>query len=236
MNYTIHRTETSPPLDRWDDTSWQQADTLQVSSFHPRSSRHRPITEVKLLYDSDHLYIFFRVVDRYVTAIHTNYQAMVCNDSCVESFIMPAIFRADTFLSPSPPRYQGYFNIEINCIGTMLLYYIADWRRTADGFEKYAPVPAELARGINIVSSLPTTPIEKEITSPLEWHIGYEIPFSIFEHYLGPLDFWRNRPWLGNFYKCGDQTSHPHWASWSPIGKQLNFHQPESFGILEFDN
>ncbi|MCD6337129.1 MAG: hypothetical protein J7M01_02720, partial [Candidatus Marinimicrobia bacterium] len=37
----------------------------------------------------------------------------------------------------------------------------------------------------------------------------------------------------GNLYKCGDKTSHPHWASWSPIDK-LNFHQPKHFGEFVF--
>jgi len=36
----------------------------------------------------------------------------------------------------------------------------------------------------------------------------------------------------GNFFKCGDETSHPHWASWSPISEELNFHRPETFGSI----
>ncbi|MDD3966848.1 MAG: carbohydrate-binding family 9-like protein [Candidatus Marinimicrobia bacterium] len=40
--------------------------------------------------------------------------------------------------------------------------------------------------------------------------------------------------WRANFYKCGDKTSHPHWGSWQALDI-LIFHQPESFGILEFD-
>ena len=32
--------------------------------------------------------------------------------------------------------------------------------------------------------------------------------------------------WRANFYKCGDETSHPHWASWSPVGR-LDFHRPQ---------
>ena len=39
--------------------------------------------------------------------------------------------------------------------------------------------------------------------------------------------------WRANLYKCGDQTSHPHWASWAPIGEALNFHQPGFFGGLD---
>ena len=39
--------------------------------------------------------------------------------------------------------------------------------------------------------------------------------------------------WRGNLYKCGDRTSHPHWAAWSPVD-ELNFHLPRCFGTLRF--
>jgi len=37
-----------------------------------------------------------------------------------------------------------------------------------------------------------------------------------------------------NFYKCGNETSHPHWLSWMPLAER-NFHDPSSFGQLVFD-
>jgi hypothetical protein len=40
--------------------------------------------------------------------------------------------------------------------------------------------------------------------------------------------------WHANFYKCGDHTSHKHWASWQPV-KELNFHRPEDFGDIVFE-
>ena len=38
-----------------------------------------------------------------------------------------------------------------------------------------------------------------------------------------------------NFYKCGDDTTKPHYISWNPV-KSINpdFHRPEHFGILNF--
>jgi hypothetical protein len=53
------------------------------------------------------------------------------------------------------------------------------------------------------------------------------------EPYCGPLRPVRGQRWRANAFKCGDQTSHPHWASWAPIGEALNFHQPGRFGWLE---
>jgi len=42
--------------------------------------------------------------------------------------------------------------------------------------------------------------------------------------------------WRVNFYKCADDTSHPHWLTWSPVDlPEPNFHHPQSFGILQFE-
>ena len=222
MKYTIHKTEVKPSYNacQWESSVWQKADTLHIDKFHPQSSHHHPKTEAKLLYDEKNVYVIFRVEDQYVKAVYTQYQDPVCNDSCVEFFVMP-------------DQRKGYFNFEINCIGTMLLYYIENPKRTADGFEKYDLVAQELVSQMTIFHSI-TGKREVEIETPVEWYIEYNIPFSLFEAYLGPLKRREGTIWKGNFYKCGDQTSHPHWASWAPIGKHLNFHQPNYFGSLEF--
>ena len=52
--------------------------------------------------------------------------------------------------------------------------------------------------------------------------------------YSGPLGTLAGRAWRANFYKCGDQTSHPHWAAWSPVD-ELNFHLPRCFGTIAFE-
>lgn len=221
MKYTIHRTATKPSYNgQWESSVWQQAQTLQVDNFHPQSSAHRPNTQVKLLYDEKNLYVIFRIEDQYVKAVYTEYQDPVCNDSCVEFFVMPK-------------QGKGYFNFEINCIGTLLLYYIKDPRRTDDGFEQYEPIGKELVNRMTIFHSIPEK-LKVEIETPLEWYIEYNIPFALFETYLGTLNKGEGRIWRGNFYKCGDHTSHPHWASWAPIGEALDFHQPDFFGVLEF--
>jgi hypothetical protein len=65
------------------------------------------------------------------------------------------------------------------------------------------------------------------------WRVAYAVPFSLFEEVFGPLGEPGARRWRANLYKCGDQTSHPHWATWSPL-EQVNFHDPSRFGVLEF--
>lgn len=204
----------------WDGDAWRDVAVLEVGSFHPHSSDHRPRTRAKLLYDERGLYVHFRVEDRYVRSVQTSYQALVCKDSCVEFFIQPK-------------PVMGYFNFEINCGGNLLLYYIEDSRRTPTGFARFEPVPWELTRSVTIYHSMPAT-VSTELPGPLTWSIEYFIPFPVLEHYVGAIGPVTGQRWRGNLYKCGDETSHPHWASWRPVGDELNFHQPQRFGWLTF--
>ena len=175
-----------------------------------------------MLYDDRGVYIRFEVQDRYIICRHTEPQSPVCRDSCVEAFLQPGLD-------------HGYFNFEINCGGAMLLYYITDARRIDGKLQGFRPVDAALMAMIRIAHSMPSeTPVE--IDRPTAWSVELFVPNEVFEAYVGPLEPLGERRWRGNFYKCADDSSHPHWASWSPIGAALNFHAPEHFGEIRFDN
>jgi hypothetical protein len=219
--YTIRRAAEPPAFDgNWSEGIWGGVQPLRINHFHPAGSEHRPITEAKLLFDAGHLYVFFRVQDRYVRAVADGFQGRVWEDSCAEAFLQP---RED----------RGYFNFEMNCGGTLRLSYIEDPRRTPEGFAKFTPVAAEQAAKMRVYHSMPSR-VEPEIREPVEWRLEYSIPLSLFQAYVGGALPPAGERWRGNFYKCGDETSHPHWASWSPIGEELNFHRPEHFGVLQF--
>ena len=114
----------------------------------------------------------------------------------------------------------------------MLLYYITDHRRIPGGFRKFVKVPKRYVKNVHIHHSL-TGKIDPEITEPTTWFVGIFIPFKLFERFTGATGEPAGQKWQGNFYKCGDKTSHPHWASWSPVYKH-NFHLPQYFGTLIF--
>jgi hypothetical protein len=71
-------------------------------------------------------------------------------------------------------------------------------------------------------------PIDPELAKPTTWTLEYKIPFSLLERF-GRLE--RPKPgvtWRGNFYKCADDTSHPHWLTWSPVtNAKPSFHLPK---------
>ena len=221
MKYKVKPTDLSAcsSLD-WLAPPWDQANSLTVGRFHTQSSSHRPVVQAKLLYDPEHLYVMFRVEDRYVRSVHTEYQGAVCRDSCVEFFVEPV---------PG----KGYFNFESNAGGTLHLSYIEDPRRGANGFAKYEFIPQELGHQVRVKATLPEK-VDPEIKDPITWLSKLTIPLNVFRPYVGELALRPGVSWRANFYKCADDTSHPHWATWAPIGEQLNFHQPRYFAPIEF--
>jgi hypothetical protein len=219
--YTAHPFQENAPLDEpWDGPKWSAAEEARIDNFHTASSAHRPAVAAKLMYDVANLYLRFRVEDRFVVAKHAEFQNPVWRDSCVEFFVQPRMT-------------GGYFNFEINCGGALLSYYIEDWTRSADGFAKFTPISAEHGRQIRITHSLPSL-VMPERQEPTEWRVACAIPLEVLEAYAGPLGPLAGQTWRGNFFKCADDSSHPHWASWAPIGEELNFHQPKYFGSLRF--
>lgn len=204
-----------------DGRAWRAADTMPVACFHPRSSDHRPIVEAALLHDDRELHALFLVGDRYVRSVHTEYDSDTYEDSCVELFVQPA-------------GRVGYFALEVNCGGAFSLRYIEDPTRTANRFAKWERVSPEQAALIRVAHSLPRV-VEPERPERSDWWVEVSWPFAVMEPYCGRVTPVGGQAWRANAFKCADRTSHPHWASWSPIGEALNFHQPKYFGWLEFE-
>lgn len=204
-----------------DEHTWNEVEATGLESFFEQSSDHRPRTVVRVLHDDDRIYFRFQVEDRYVRAVSARYHDSVWCDSCVEFFVQP---RVDA----------GYFNFEFSANGQFLVSYITDPARVPGGFEEFVKVPWELAKDVRVRSSLGPGVIDPEITVPVTWTLDGTIPVALLEQYAGPLRPLCGTTWRGNFYKCGDKTSHPHWAAWSPIESGANFHQPHYFGRLNF--
>jgi len=222
VRYTVHRAERLPVVAAgWDDPAWLAAETLTVARFHSCGSEHKPLTQARVLHDGRALAVIFRVEDRYVVARNTKYQSPTHKDSCVEFFVQPR-------------AHRGYFNFEFNAIGTLLLWYIEKPRGPDGIFGKYTEVPQDAASSIQISTSL-TQPVLAEIADPLVWTVSYRIPLTLFENYIGPLDALSGQTWRANFYKCADDSSHPHWGYWADIGNRLDFHQPDRFAALAFE-
>ena len=218
--HSIPRVERPPELrGLWDGPAWGDTPILSIDHFRPESTSHRPHVRCKLLYDDSSLYGLFLVEDRYVRCVHTGFQVPVWEDSCVELFVQPM---------PG----KGYFNFEFNCGGALLASYVTDPTKVNGRVAGAGPLSPEEGRQVKVYTSLPPT-LEHEIEDEVTWSMEFAIPFTLFHAYVGELGKMAGREWLGNLYKCADKTTHPHWASWSPL-RERNFHAPWDFAVLRF--
>ena len=203
----------------WSGPRWRGVPSLTIDNAMGEPPVHRPRTQVKIAYDETALRVIFRVEDRYVRSRVTSYQGPVCTDSCVE-----------LFFTPGPDVAGGYFNIEANCGGALLFMH-----QKARGVEC---VPLSEADGVALAltHTLPAV-VEPEIAEPTEWLIEYRVPYAVLSGYARVTTPAPGVRWRANLYKCADQSSHPHWLTWSPVDwPRPDFHRPEFFGTLAFSS
>jgi hypothetical protein len=221
MEYGVRAALSPPALEAaWTDPPWDPTPVLDVACFRPEGSAHRPRTLARLLHSERGIHGIFRVEDRYVRCVHTRFQDPVYEDSCVEVFLQP-------------DAGSGYFNFEFNCGGALLASHVTDHRRTSGGLAAFTRLRDEDGRLVERRSSLPPV-VDPEIPLPLTWELAFLVPIGVLERHVGPLGPLAGQEWRANLHKCADRSSHPHWASWSPVDA-LNFHLPHSFGTLRFE-
>ncbi len=202
----------------WNKPPWQAVQPITLEQSMGERPEHFPHTQAKLMYDDENLHVIFKVDDRYVRCIREGHQSAVCRDSCVEFFF-----------TPGEDIGKGYFNIEVNCGGTILVHH----QTTHEVDEIWLP-DTDLDR-VEIAHSLPAF-IPEEITEPTTWTLEYKVPLDILSQYAPLAKPAPGVVWRANFYKCADDTSHPHWLTWSLVDlPSPDFHWPEFFGTLVFE-
>jgi hypothetical protein len=147
-----------------------------------------------------------------VRAVNTEFNSPVWEDSCVEFFLA---FDED----------DGYYNFEINAIGTVL---------GAFGKDRHLrlPLPDSFLERIETAPSLGRKPIES-LDEQTTWEMQLVIPMETF--HFSTLKTLSGVDALANFYKCGDKLKHPHFLSWKPVLTSTpDFHTPRFFGQLSF--
>jgi hypothetical protein len=161
--------------------------------------------DVWLGHSNDSLCLQFRVEEPTVRAVAGAPNEPVFQDSCVECFISFGV---------------GYYNIELNCIGTPLVGFGIDRHR------RHRLDPSVLRR-ISALGSLGSKAFA-ERPSKGPWELSVVVPTAVFAYHPG-------RDLAGtlaraNFYKCGDELQTPHWESWAPVRTATpDFHRPEFF-------
>ena len=165
-----------------------------------------PLTNVYAAYNDTSIFVFMETAETELRALARGF-GFVHTDSCMEFFLSP---------DPSSPHY---INWEFNPAGAMYL---------SIGTERNnrTKLPQENYREF---FQLRTAVFDKG------WNLEYCIPFSFLQRFFPLLEIKTGCVMRGNFYKCGDETAHPHYGCWSPIHlSEPDFHCPDFFGTFVF--
>lgn len=165
---------------------------------------YAPRVTFRFAHSEEALTVMFEVEEEHLRAVTLDDNGPVWEDSCVEFFV-------------KNPVGEGYFNFEINCVGTAL----AAKRKARNDAQMFTPEQLACVRRFG---SLPHEVIDS-VGEAQRWWLVEVIPFSVLGLESAPERL------AANFYKCGDGCRKVHFLSWSPIAlPEPNFHCPDFFG------
>ncbi len=190
-----------------------QTETNSIDTVNwPGAFEYKPNVNFRIGHTGKEIWLKYYVTEQNIRALETRINGDVYKDSCVEFFLST--------------DGKNYYNFEFNCIGTIHIGY-------GEGRHNRTPVPIEIAEKIQAESSLGNKPFNEK-TGNFKWEMMISIPVEcmIFSN-IKALDRLNA---TANFYKCGDETSKPHYLTWNPVktGKP-DYHQPGFFGNVRFE-
>lgn len=162
----------------------------------------------QICYNADGIQVHLWSENDEVRAEETGPLGSPCEDSCLEFFFSP--MEGDL----------RYFNIEFNFNGCLFL-----------GFGSGG---SDLTRLIcDDAKELFSPNISRTDTG---WEIFYTVPYHFIRRFFPDFTVKKGKTVRANCYKCADLTVPANYLSWSPVDPdRFTFHNPERFGLMEFE-
>lgn len=175
----------------------------------PMQFPYKPDCRFKITRSMKSIFLYFKIIEKDIKAVYDTDHDPVWQDSCVEFFCQ---------LSDQ----KSYYNFEFNCIGACLA------TKRDSRTDNIIPFNREQMGCIKRYASLGNDSFEPK-KGIYEWKLTVEIPLFLIGIVPGDLP----RVIKANFYKCADESTAPHYLSWSLISApEPDFHRPEYFGEL----
>lgn len=178
---------------------------VEIKTFRHGVPRYEPYTTAAVIYIRDEG--FLSHMESFETELRsecTEEDGDTYKDSCMEWFINFA-----------PEKSDCYLNLEANPSGVLHCKYGNN--RIRHSLSPWIERPTVKAK---ILSD--------------RWVLDYFISLHTISQVFGRDSFVPGDILMGNFFKCGDDTTMPHYGMWSPVERDdLDFHSPDSFGKLE---
>ena len=201
--------EKVPALFEQEQITYQSVANVNWKEAYP----YCPKVEFGIAYTDKAVLLHYRVTEESVRAVAGCDNGPVWEDACVEFFSMPG----DDGI---------YYNVECNCVGTLLIGAGATRSNRQHASQ-------EILDSVSRWASLGKGDFEERV-GECSWEVALVIPFSAF--FLHDIQSLEGKSVRANFYKCGDKLQTPHFLSWNSIDlPKPNFHCPDFFGMLRFE-
>ncbi len=180
-------------------------DTLNWAEDFP----HQPKVELHLAHCKEGLWLDYNVQGQDLRTLSPADGNYVHTDSCVEFFMQKE-------------QGESYINFEFNAAGICYAAHHQSIKEStllsADEFKTIKRWGTYLGEKHDIANE------------DFTWRLTVFIPWETMGYEAGETP----KTFFANFYKCGDETAHPHFVSWSPIDEPSPaFHRPQFFGEIE---
>jgi len=187
----------------------------------PQVASYCPEAKFRIMHSDDEIYLQYVVRQEEVRAVFDyDFGGKPYTDDCVEFFMVPS----DT--EPS------YYNLEFNCIGHGTFNYGAKRQGRVHCDDS---VISQIRRKSTLGCEAFGTKQLGMPGFPSEWRITIAVPKRLYALADPNLKPFGGRCVKANFYKCGDDTTRPHFISWNKIEiENPDFHRPDFFGELSF--
>lgn len=187
---------------------WESLDKAPISNPYLNTPDNIS-AYAQLCYDDNQFYLHFVKTEPSTLIAQSGELGAPCQDSCLEFFFSP--INGD----------KRYINIEFNASGCVyfgvasnipsLLRLTAEGKKTS---ELFCPKAAVTNTG---------------------WELFYTVPFELVKRLFPGFDITKQDSMLANFFTCADDTTPPHYLSWSKIeGEPFTFHKQHCFGKINF--
>lgn len=178
----------------------------------PEQYPYLPKVDFAIAHNGDNLLIHYRVTEKRTIGTMENDLDDVYKESCCELFCMK---EGDNL----------YYNIEANCIGSILMQCGAGRSdkdvSTLDNLKK---IDRWASLGRNAIGFLP---------QETHWELALVVPHSTFWHHT--FNTFDGMTFLANVYNCVGNGNDRQYVTWRPIKTEKpDFHHPEFFSRIYF--
>ena len=196
-----------------DEPAWGQAEWVRGLCRSDGRGRGRSQTDFRAVWDDANLYLSFVCVDSEIVAKHTERDAFVYEDDCVEAFLS------------SGNDLRRYFEFEVNPLNAVMDASVFPNPEGTDKVVDYSWNCDGIEVAVRKADLLPHAG-GKQCT----WTVEMAMPFSqIGRDRRAPKP---GEQWRANFYRC-EYAGEEEYLAWSPPLLE-SFHTPERFGYLVF--